>query len=84
MVRKKSKKAKSGYTEVDLIPRIRSWSLECAGDAMTLDAVLSAQNPGLNPELIRAAFCEAFPQYAPDYVWFHRRGVLDGDGNPFE
>ena len=80
VVRKKSNKSKKGYTEVDLIPLIRSWSLECRSDAMALDAVLSAQNPGLNPELIRAAFCEAYPQFAPDFVTFHRREVLDGEG----
>lgn len=84
VVRKKSKKAKSGFTEVDLIPRIRKWNLECQRDSMALDAVLSAQNPGLNPELIRAAFCEAYPRYAPDLVTFHRRAVLDGELNAFE
>lgn len=84
VIQKKSKKAKSGFTQVDLIPLIRSWNLECTRDTMTLDAVLSAQNPGLNPELIRATFCEAFPQYAPDFVSFHRRAVLDRELEVFE
>lgn len=83
VVRKKSNKSKLGYTEVDLIPLIRSWRLECQSDTMTVDLVLSAQNPGLNPELIRAAFCEAYPDLAPDFVTFHRREALDGDGNVF-
>lgn len=77
VVQKKSKKAKSGFTEVDIIARIKSWNLECGRDSMTLSAVVSAQNPGLNPELIRSAFCEAYPQFAPDFVSFHRRAVLD-------
>ena len=50
---------------------------------MTLSADLRAQNPGLNPELIRASFCEAYPELAPDFVTFHRREVLDADGKPF-
>lgn len=83
VVEKKSNKAKSGFTQVDLIPLIRSWNLECQSDTMTLDAVLCAQNPGLNPELIRRAFCQAYPQFAPDFVTFHRREVLDADGRPF-
>lgn len=83
VVQKKSNKSKKGYTEVDLISLIRGWNLECQSDTMTLDAVLSAQNPGLNPELIRAAFCEAYPQFAPDFVTFHRREVLDGEGKAF-
>lgn len=83
VVEKKSNKSKKGFTEVDLIPLIRGWNLECQSDTMTLDAMLSAQNPGLNPELIRAAFCSAYPQFTPDFVTFHRREVFDGDGNPF-
>ena len=80
VVRKKSNKSKLGYTEVDLIPQIRSWRLECQSDTMTVDLVLSAQNPGLNPELIRAAFCEAYPDLAPDFVTFHRRRPWTGTG----
>ena len=83
VVQKKSNKSKKGFTEVDLIPLIRSWNLECQSDTMTLDAMLSAQNPGLNPELIRSAFCSAYPQFTPDFVTFHRREVLDADGKPF-
>ena len=79
VVRKKSKKAKAGFTEVDLIPLIHSWNIQCQRDAMTLSADLRAQNPGLNPELIRASFCEAYPELAPDFVTFHRREVLDGE-----
>ncbi len=83
VVRKKSNKSKLGYTETDLIPLIRSWRLECQSDTMTLDAVLCAQNPGLNPELIRSTFCGEYPQFTPEHVTFHRREVLDGDGHPF-
>lgn len=83
VVRKKSNKSKKGYTEVDLIPLVRTWHLECQSDTMTLDAVLSAQNPGLNPELLRAAFCQAYPQFTPDFVTFHRREVLDSAGEIF-
>ncbi len=83
VVKKKSNKAKAGFTLVDVIPLVRSWRVECQRDAMTLDAVLSAQNPGLNPELICAAFREAYPQFAPDLISFHRREVLDSEGAPF-
>ena len=83
VVKKKSNKAKVGFTEVDIIPLIRSWHIECQSDTMTLDMVLSAQNPGLNPELIRSTFCAEYPEYAPDFVTFHRREVLDGEGRPF-
>ena len=83
VVRKRSNKAKLGYTEVDLIPLIRSWNLECQSDTMTLDAVLAAQNPGLNPELLRSAFCQACPDLAPDFVTFHRREIFHSSGLVF-
>ena len=52
-------------------------------DTMILDAVLAAQNPGLNPELIRVAFCQHFPQFAPEFVSFHRKEALDAEGKRF-
>ena len=83
IIQKKSSKAKSGFTQVDLIPLIHSFNLDCQSDTLTLDAVVQAQNPGLNPELIRAAFCQAYPDLVPDFVTFHRREVLDAEGKPF-
>ena len=77
IVRKKSKKAKCGYTEVDIIPRIQSWTQERTEQGLFLDTVLAAQNPGLNPELICAALREAYPQFTPDFVRFHRNEVLN-------
>ena len=83
VVQKKSNKAKLGYTEVDLIPLIHSWNLECQSDTMTLDVIVAAQNPGLNPELLRGAFCQAYSEFTPDFVTFHRREVFDASGRIF-
>lgn len=83
VVTKKSKKAKSGFTQVDLIPLIKKWTVEASRDKLTVDVLLAAQNPGLNPELIRAAFCEEFPQFTPDLVCFHRKNALDANGESF-
>ena len=77
VVTKRSKKAKSGFTEVDLIPLIAQASIEERRDVVCLDLVLRAQNPGLNPELILNAVREELPESAPDFVTFHRRAVLD-------
>lgn len=83
IVRKRSKKAKSGWTEVDIIPRIRSWAVERRPGALVLEGVLAAQNPGLNPELICAALQQEHPDCAPGFPRFLRREVLDGDGKVF-
>lgn len=77
VMRKKSKKAKSGFTEVDIIPLIAKAVVEERRDTVTLDLTLRAQNPGLNPELIVEAIRRECPQMAPDFVSFHRRMVLD-------
>lgn len=83
VVKKKSNKAKAGFTEIDIIPLVHSWRMECQSDTMMVDLVTSAQNPGLNPDLIRSAFCAEYPEYTPDFVTFHRRDVLDGEGKSF-
>ena len=84
VVTKKSKKAKSGETQVDLIPLIHRVDYEGRRDALTLNAVLRAQNPGLNPALILEAIGRECPQAAPDYVSYHRKRVLDREFQPYE
>ena len=42
VVKKKSNKAKSGFTEVDIIPLVHGWRIECQSDTMMVDLVLSA------------------------------------------
>lgn len=84
VVQKRSKKAKSGFTEVDLIPLIARTSIEERRDVVCLDLVLRAQNPGLNPELILNAIREELPEAAPDFVTFHRRAVLDENFQTWE
>ena len=80
---KRSKKAKSGVVQVDLIPLIAKATVEERRDTIALDLVLRAQNPGLNPELVVAAIRTHCPQAAPDFVSFHRRAVLDGKMKPW-
>ena len=84
VMEKRSKKAKSGFTEVDLIPLIARATVEERRDTIALDLVLRAQNPGLNPELVVAAIREHCPDAAPDFVIFHRRAVLDGQFQNWE
>ena len=83
VVLKKSKKAKTGYTEVDIAALVKNWSVDARRDTIEINVMAAAQNPGLNPDLIRAAFCDEFPQFQPDFVSFHRRQVLDEQGNVF-
>ena len=83
VVEKKSKKAKSGQVQVDLIPLIHKVDYEGRRDAIVLDVVLRAQNPGLNPALLVETIQNQCPEAAPDYVSYHRKQVLDKDFHPF-
>lgn len=79
VIQKPSKKAKKGFTEVDLIPLIHSLNLEREGDKLVLYAVLAAQNPGLNPELLITTARQHCPLFQPDFVEYERREVLNGN-----
>ena len=79
VIQKPSKKAKKGFTEVDLIPLIHSLNMEREGDTLVLHAVLAAQNPGLNPELVISTARQHCPLFQPDFVEYERREVLNGN-----
>lgn len=80
VVRKKSKKAKSGFVDVDLIPLIRSHELDVKENTIMLSILVKAQNPGLNPALL----LEALPsELQPDFTSFARRAVLEENGDNF-
>lgn len=82
-VAKKSKKSKTGETVVDIIPLVKSFAVTEEKDALTVDAVISAQNPGLNPQLLLTALEREYPDLAPDFVRYHRKAVLDRERQPF-
>lgn len=83
VIEKKSKKAKSGFVSLDIMPMIHRFSLLEEGSHLVINALLTAQNPGLNPELIRGAFVEAYPQFAPDYMYCHRVEIFDKEQQVF-
>lgn len=45
------------------------------------DAVVAAQDPGLNPALIGAAVARHLPEIAPDFVRVRRKEVYDAEMN---
>lgn len=83
VINKKSKKAKTGLVSVDLIPLIKKVDYEGRRDAIVLDAVLRAQNPGLNPSLLVSAINAHCLEASPDYVSYHRKRVLTPELKPY-
>lgn len=69
--------------DVDIRPLIRELSFSADGEALILDAVVAAQNPGLNPALMAAAVETCLPAYRPDFVRVRRLMLLDREGASF-
>ncbi len=78
VVQKRSKKAKSGFTEVDIIPLVEAVEeVRADGDTLYLTILLKAQNPGLNPDVLLQGFKSEYPDLPIVYSHCHRREILD-------
>ena len=69
--------------EVDIRPLIRELAFAAEGDVLRIDALVAAQNPGLNPALLATAVETCLPEHAPDFVRVQRLSLMDGQGMPF-
>lgn len=79
-----NKKTKRGTADVDIVPGIREISVEPAGEKkMRIHAVLSAQEPTINPDLLAEALRQLSPGLAPDFSSFERVEVFDSAMNIF-
>lgn len=82
VVKKRSKKAKSGFTEVDIIPLVEEVeSIQAEEHTLTLTLLLKAQNPGLNPDVLLQGFRTEYPQFPILYSACHRCEILDDQKN---
>lgn len=73
-VRKRNKKKEE--VVVDIAPMIQTVICKTA-DVIALNAVIAAQNPSLNPELMMDALRQNESQLAPDFARFRRLAVYD-------
>ena len=72
-----------GMTELNIAPLIHSLTLEEEPGMIVADAIVAAQDPGLNPALIGAAVARHLPDIAPDFVRVRRKEVYDAEMNIF-
>ena len=78
------KRTKRGTAEVDLIPMIFSLVIsEKDPCTLLLDAVISAQNPSMNPTQFGTAIEKFIPEFRPDFLRCERLEVLAEDGTVF-
>lgn len=67
-----TKKTKRGIGETDIRPAIREIAFSVEGKDVALVAVISAQEPTLNPDLLADALRQLQPEIAPDFAKFTR------------
>jgi len=77
------KKTKSGMGEADIAESIRSITFDEGDGRIRLKAIISAQDPTLNPELLVSALKQLSPQLAPDFAIFTRTQIYDSEMNVF-
>lgn len=77
------KKTKRGVGQSDIRPAINSISFTPCGADVSMSAVISAQEPTLNPELLAAALRQLEPEIAPDFAKFKRLEVFDENMSVF-
>ncbi|MGI6012784.1 MAG: TIGR03936 family radical SAM-associated protein [Oscillospiraceae bacterium] len=78
-----TKKTKRGMGEMDLIPAIDRIQFREGRDCVIVDAMISAQEPTLNPDLLVSALHQLQPELAPDYAAFRRIEVFDSEKQVF-
>lgn len=78
------RKTKSGVGEADISPAIRSMTFDdAAGGTVKFRAIISAQEPTLNPEHLVTALRQLAPELKPDFARFARMQVFDAEMKPF-
>ena len=73
------KKTKRGVGETDIRPSIREISFAAGEEGVRVSALISAQDPTLNPDLLSAALRALAPAIAPDFAKFTRVETYDAD-----
>ena len=80
-----TRKTKRGEGEMDIVPAIRELNIALNEErnCITLKAVISAQEPTLNPDYLIAALRQQAPELAPDFAAFTRQQVYFENGEVF-
>ena len=78
-----TRKTKRGMGEMDIKPAIRELTVTPETDCVRVEAVISAQEPTLNPEHLVTALRQLDEAIAPDFAAFRREEVYHEDGGVF-
>lgn len=67
-----SRKTKRGEGIIDIAPYVKDLTVEAFGSDIRLEAVVSVNEPTINPELLVKALQQNAPDLAPDFAEFTR------------
>lgn len=74
-----TRKTKRGEGEMDVRPAVQEIAFAPGVGQVTLQAVISAQEPTLNPVHLVAAIEQHLPELAPDFSAFRREELFDAE-----
>ena len=74
-----TRKTKRGEGQMDIVPAIAELHIRPEETCVTVEAVISAQEPTLNPDHLVAALQQLAPELAPDFAAFTRQEVYTED-----
>ena len=74
-----TRKTKRGEGQMDIVPAISELHVRSEARLVTVEAVVSAQDPTLNPDHLVAALHQLAPELAPDFAAFTRQEVYTED-----
>lgn len=77
------RKTKRGVGESDIAPAIKEISFTPEADGVKLNALISAQEPTLNPEHLVSALRQLSPDICPDFAKFRRLEIFDAEMQVF-
>ncbi len=71
------RKTKRGEGVLDIAPHIRELTVTVAGECVCVEAVISVNEPTINPDLLVNALRQLAPELAPDFAKFKRLEIYD-------
>ena len=74
-----TRRTKRGEGEFDLAPNLRDAAWTAEPGLITLECLISAPEPTVNPALLAASLREHAPELAPDFARFTRLETYDAD-----
>ena len=79
-----TRRTKRGISDSDIKPMIKSIQVSAKNSTtVSIEAVIAAQNPSLNPEHLVNALRQLKAEIAPDFAAFRRKAFLDAEMKPF-